>query len=52
MYHIGKDEGAHYITMEYVRGEDLKSMIRWLWEIFITTADWTMKKRFLFFESL
>lgn len=28
MYHIGKDEGTHYITMEYVRGEDLKSMIR------------------------
>jgi len=28
MYHIGKDEGSYYITMEYVRGEDLKSMIR------------------------
>jgi len=28
MYHFGKDEGAYYITMEYVRGEDLKSMIR------------------------
>jgi len=28
MYHFGKDEGAFYITMEYVRGEDLKSMIR------------------------
>jgi len=28
MYHFGKDEGSYYITMEYVRGEDLKSMIR------------------------
>ena len=28
MYHFGKDEGVYYITMEYVRGEDLKSMIR------------------------
>jgi serine/threonine protein kinase/tetratricopeptide (TPR) repeat protein len=28
MYHFGKDEGAFYITMEYVRGEDLKSMIK------------------------
>jgi serine/threonine protein kinase/Tfp pilus assembly protein PilF len=28
MYHFGKDEGVDYITMEYVRGEDLKSMIR------------------------
>ena len=28
MYHFAKDEDTHYITMEYVRGEDLKSMIR------------------------
>jgi eukaryotic-like serine/threonine-protein kinase len=28
IYHIGNDEGRHYITMEYVCGEDLKSMIR------------------------
>jgi len=28
MYHFGKDEGVDYITMEYVQGEDLKSMIR------------------------
>jgi TolB-like protein/tRNA A-37 threonylcarbamoyl transferase component Bud32/Tfp pilus assembly protein PilF len=28
MYHLGKDEGSYYITMEYVSGEDLKSMIR------------------------
>ncbi len=28
MYHLGKEEGAHYITMEYVAGEDLKRLIR------------------------
>jgi len=28
MYHLSKEEGAPYIIMEYVRGEDLKNMIR------------------------
>jgi serine/threonine protein kinase/tetratricopeptide (TPR) repeat protein len=28
MFDLGKDKGAHYITMEYVPGEDLKSFIR------------------------
>jgi serine/threonine protein kinase/Tfp pilus assembly protein PilF len=28
MYDLGKEEGSHYITMEYVSGEDLKSFIR------------------------
>lgn len=28
MYDLGKAEGTHYITMEYVAGEDLKSFIR------------------------
>jgi len=28
MYHLGEDRGIHYITMEYVPGEDLKSFIR------------------------
>jgi TolB-like protein len=28
MYHFGRDEGVDYITMEYVRGEDLKSMLK------------------------
>jgi tetratricopeptide (TPR) repeat protein len=28
MYELMEDEGAHFITMEYVQGEDLKSMIR------------------------
>ncbi|MBN2198331.1 MAG: protein kinase, partial [Candidatus Aminicenantes bacterium] len=27
MYDLGRDEGAYYITMEYVAGEDLKSLI-------------------------
>jgi len=28
MYHLGEDQGLHYIIMEYVPGEDLKSFIR------------------------
>ena len=28
MYDLGKAEGTHYITMEYVHGEDLKRLIR------------------------
>ena len=28
MYDLSKEEGAHYITMEYVTGDDLKGMIR------------------------
>jgi serine/threonine protein kinase/tetratricopeptide (TPR) repeat protein len=28
MFDLGEAEGAHFITMEYVHGEDLKSMIR------------------------
>jgi serine/threonine protein kinase/Flp pilus assembly protein TadD len=28
MYDLGEAEGAHFITMEYVSGEDLKTMIR------------------------
>ncbi|MGB8951631.1 MAG: protein kinase [Candidatus Aminicenantales bacterium] len=28
MYDLGKAEGTHYITMEYVAGEDLKSFIK------------------------
>ena len=28
MYDLGEDQGSHYITMEYVAGEDLKSMLR------------------------
>jgi len=28
MFDLGEEEGTHFITMEYVSGEDLKSMIR------------------------
>ncbi len=28
MYDLGEERGTHYITMEYVHGEDLKSLIR------------------------
>jgi tetratricopeptide (TPR) repeat protein/predicted Ser/Thr protein kinase len=28
MYHLGENQGIHFITMEYVPGEDLKSFIR------------------------
>jgi len=28
MYDLGEDQGNHFITMEYVSGEDLKSMLR------------------------
>ena len=28
MYHIGETEGMHYITMEYVSGEDLKNTLK------------------------
>ena len=28
MFDLGEAEGAHFITMEYVRGEDLKKLIR------------------------
>jgi serine/threonine-protein kinase len=28
MYDLGEERGTHYITMEYVRGEDLKNLIR------------------------
>jgi len=28
MFDMGEESGTHYITMEYVRGEDLKSFIR------------------------
>jgi serine/threonine protein kinase len=28
MFDLGEAEGAHFITMEYVRGDDLKSLIR------------------------
>ena len=38
MYDLGEAEGAHFITMEFVAGEDLKSMIRMSGELSPTTA--------------
>ncbi len=38
MYHLGEQEGTHYITMEFVPGEDLKSMIRMSGQLGIRTA--------------
>jgi len=33
MYDLNKEEGAHYITMEYVDGKDLKGMIRMMGQL-------------------
>jgi serine/threonine protein kinase/tetratricopeptide (TPR) repeat protein len=39
MYHVSEDEnGAHYITMEFVPGEDLKSLIHRIGQISIGKA--------------
>ena len=38
MYHLGEDGQTHYITMEYVRGEDLKHMIRMSKRLSVDTA--------------
>jgi serine/threonine protein kinase/tetratricopeptide (TPR) repeat protein len=38
MYDLGEAEGAHFITMEFVAGEDLKSMIRMSGELSPATA--------------
>jgi len=38
MYDLGKYEGTHFITMEYVSGEDLKSFIRRSRQLNIGTA--------------
>jgi serine/threonine protein kinase/tetratricopeptide (TPR) repeat protein len=38
MYDVGEAEGAHFITMEYVSGEDLKSFIRQSKQLAVGTA--------------
>jgi len=38
MFDLGEAEGSHFITMEYVRGEDLKSMVRMSGQLGIGTA--------------
>jgi serine/threonine protein kinase/Tfp pilus assembly protein PilF len=38
MYDLSEKKGTHYITMEYVPGEDLKSMIRMSKQLSVATA--------------
>ncbi|NIM59421.1 MAG: protein kinase [Candidatus Aminicenantes bacterium] len=38
MYDLNEEEGTHYITMEYVTGEDLKSMIRMTGQLSVGAA--------------
>jgi serine/threonine protein kinase len=38
MYELMEDEGAHYITMEYIAGQDLKGLIRQSGRLTIETA--------------
>jgi serine/threonine protein kinase/Flp pilus assembly protein TadD len=38
MYDLNEEEGTHYITMEYVSGEDLKSMIRMTGQLSVGAA--------------
>ena len=38
MYDLDEEKGTHYITMEYVPGEDLKSMIKMSRQLSVATA--------------
>ncbi|NIM57364.1 MAG: protein kinase [Candidatus Aminicenantes bacterium] len=38
MFDLGDEKGSHYITMEYVSGEDLKSMIRMTGQLSVGTT--------------
>jgi tetratricopeptide (TPR) repeat protein/predicted Ser/Thr protein kinase len=38
MFDLGEEKGTHFITMEYVPGEDLKSMIRMSGQLSVGTA--------------
>ncbi len=44
MFHLGEEEGAYYITMEYVPGEDLKSMIGMIGQLSAGKAIFTAKQ--------
>ncbi|MFB0565876.1 MAG: protein kinase [Candidatus Aminicenantaceae bacterium] len=44
MYHISEEEGTYYITMEYIAGESLKSMIRMTGQLSVATAMNIMKQ--------
>ena len=38
MYHLGEEEGTHFITMEYVPGQDLKGLIRQTGQLAVGTT--------------
>jgi len=38
MYHLSKEKDTHYIVMEYIRGENLKSMVRMTKQLSVRTA--------------
>jgi serine/threonine protein kinase/tetratricopeptide (TPR) repeat protein len=38
MFDLGEEKGSHYITMEYVSGQDLKSLIRQTAQLAVPTA--------------
>jgi len=38
MYHLGEDEGTHFIIMEYIPGQDLQSMIKMTKQLSMETA--------------
>ncbi len=38
MYHLGEEKGTHYITMEYVPGEDLRAMLKMSKRLEVGTA--------------
>ena len=38
MYDLNKEEGSYYITMEYVEGQDLKSLVRQTGQLAIPTT--------------
>ena len=44
MYHFGTKKGIHYITMEYVSGEDLKSSMKRMGQFTVGKAVFTAKQ--------
>jgi serine/threonine protein kinase/Tfp pilus assembly protein PilF len=38
MYHLGEDEGTHFIIMEFIPGQDLQSMIKMTKQLSLETA--------------
>lgn len=38
MYHLGEDEGTHFIIMEFIPGQDLQSMIKMTKQLSMETA--------------